>query len=297
MIQFRPSRYTHFLALLVLTKWTQRQWRTEGFWRPGRRWKLAPLTPTCRTGKRRRRSPMLLGGGSGAEPQPPTLFGVFGCEWNPFFWIAFNTIFNSTCQTNKCRKRFPLLLGKGGLGRSPSRQRYWEHLGVNGTHFLIALTPFSTLRVRLASSGRRSPSLLGVWAEPQQPTPLGELRVNGTHFSIALTTFWTLLAPTAGMQPAARIVRVSFGNSRRGAAVNFTGACRQAHIWGLWHVHQNARLYVLLLHRGAEMWMGHQNGTKKIHDIYGAMREKILCLAAICAAGWFSCMVVPEPIV
>ena len=25
--------------------------------------------------------------------------------------------------------------------------------------------------------------------------------------------------------------------------------------------------------------------TKKIHDIYGAMREKILCLAAICAAG------------
>ena len=98
-------------------------------------------------------------------------------------------------------------------------------------------------------------------------TPLGEFTVNGTHFSIALTTFWTLSSPTAGMQPAARIVRVSFGNSRRGAAVNFTGACRQAHIWGLWHVHQNARLYVLLLHRGAEMWMGRQNGTKKIHDL------------------------------
>ena len=27
--------------------------------------------------------------------------------------------------------------------------------------------------------------------------------------------------------------------------------------------------------------------TKKIRDIYGAMREKILCLAAIFAAGWF----------
>ena len=37
--------------------------------------------------------------------------------------------------------------------------------------------------------------------------------------------------------------------------------------------------------------------TKKIHDIYGAIWRKILCLAAICAAGWFSCMVVPEPIV
>ena len=40
----------------------------------------------------------------------------------------------------------------------------------------------------------------------------------------------------------------------------------------------------------------HQH-QKKIHDIYGAMRENILCLAAVCAAGWFSCMVVPEPIV
>ena len=37
--------------------------------------------------------------------------------------------------------------------------------------------------------------------------------------------------------------------------------------------------------------------TKKIHDIYGAMWGKILCFAAVCAAGWFSCMVVPEPIV
>ena len=37
--------------------------------------------------------------------------------------------------------------------------------------------------------------------------------------------------------------------------------------------------------------------TKKIHDIYSAIWGKILCLAAICAAGWFSCMVVPESIV
>ena len=33
--------------------------------------------------------------------------------------------------------------------------------------------------------------------------------------------------------------------------------------------------------------------TKQIHDIYGAIWGKILCLAAICAAGWFSCKVVP----
>ena len=161
-------------------------------------------------------------------------------------------------------KALSLAIGEGGLGRSPSRQRYWEHLGVNGTHFWIALTPFSTLRVRLASAEGAVPRYWGVWGgvlgglgrSPSSQRLWENLGVNGTHFSIALTTFWTLLAPTAGMQPAARIVKVSSGNSRRGAAVNFTGACRQAHIWGLWHVHQNARLYVLLLHRGAEMWMG-----------------------------------------
>ena len=37
--------------------------------------------------------------------------------------------------------------------------------------------------------------------------------------------------------------------------------------------------------------------TIQIHDIYGAIWEQILSLAAICAAGWFSCMVVPESIV
>ena len=109
---------------------------------------------------------------SGAEPQPPTLFGVFGCEWDSFL-------------TGKSRKYSPSL--------TP-----WENLGV-----------------------------------------------NGTHFSIALTTFSTLLAPTAVMQPAVSIEIVSFGNSRRGAAANDTGACGQAHIWGLWHVHQNVGLYVI----------------------------------------------------
>ena len=37
--------------------------------------------------------------------------------------------------------------------------------------------------------------------------------------------------------------------------------------------------------------------AKKIYDIYGAIWGKILGLAAIFAASWFSCMIVPEPIV
>ena len=32
-------------------------------------------------------------GGSGAEPQTPTLLGAFGCKWNPFL-NSVNTIFN-----------------------------------------------------------------------------------------------------------------------------------------------------------------------------------------------------------
>ena len=40
----------------------------------------------------------------------------------------------------------------GGLGRSLSRQRFLEYLGVNGTHFWKALTPFSNRHVRLTSA-------------------------------------------------------------------------------------------------------------------------------------------------
>ena len=74
------------------------------------------------TGKHRRRSPLLWGGGgAGVEPQPPTLLGSFGCKWNPFL-NSINTIFNSACQTGKRQRRSPSLLE--GLRRSHSRQRF-----------------------------------------------------------------------------------------------------------------------------------------------------------------------------
>ena len=38
------------------------QWRTEGPWRPGRRWELAPLPSACQTGKRKDVFPSLFGG-------------------------------------------------------------------------------------------------------------------------------------------------------------------------------------------------------------------------------------------
>ena len=61
----------------LIRAWTQ--WRTEGFWRLGRRWGLAPLPSECQTGKRKGALPRYWGG-SGAEPQPPTLLGL-GSNW------------------------------------------------------------------------------------------------------------------------------------------------------------------------------------------------------------------------
>ena len=69
------------------------------------------------------------------------------------------------------------------------------------------------------------------------------------------------------MKPAARILIVSFGNSRRGAAAKDTGACRQAHIWSLWHLHQHVRSYVFLLHKGAKMWRGAKTVGYKITKV------------------------------
>ena len=164
-------------------------WSTEGFWRPERRWDLAPLHSTCQTGTCRRRSLTIWG--SGAQPQPPTLLRAFWCEWNPF-WNSVNTIFNSACQTGKRQRRSPSRLR--GLGRSPGRQRFWDHLGVTGTHFWIPLTPSPTQNgnVRMASFEGLSLAIWGLHS-------CG----NGTHFWIALTPFSNLLAPTASLQPAA----------------------------------------------------------------------------------------------
>ena len=68
----------------------------------------------------------------------PRVSGARGEDGN---WRPFPL----SCQTGKRRRRSPSLLG--GLGRSPRRQHFWEHLSVNGsygTHFWISLTPFST---------------------------------------------------------------------------------------------------------------------------------------------------------
>ena len=153
----------------------------RGFLAPGRRWELQPL-PLGVSDWQASKALSLAIGGSGAEPQPPTLLGAFGCEWNSFlnsintvpfstrrvrltkahsfanrgsgaehlgafgckwnpFWNSVNTVLNSAYQTGKHRKRSPSLLG---VWRSPSRQSFWEHMGVNGTYpyLWIALTPF-----------------------------------------------------------------------------------------------------------------------------------------------------------
>ena len=78
--------YQAFGAFCLIRAWTQ--WRTEGFWRLGRRWELAPLSSACQTGKRKGALPRYWGvwGGAPATNAFGTWeqLGVNGAH----FWIA-----------------------------------------------------------------------------------------------------------------------------------------------------------------------------------------------------------------
>ena len=83
---------------------------SRGFLAPGRRWELAPL-PLGVSDWQASKALSLAIGGSGAEPQLPTLLGAFGCEWNPFL-KSINTVPFST-------RRVRLASDEGAL------LRYW----------------------------------------------------------------------------------------------------------------------------------------------------------------------------
>ena len=259
------------------------QWRTEGFWRPGRRWKLAPLTPgvsdwqapksislaiqggvwggapatnafwsiweemepmhfwiavTPFSTRRVRLTsaeyalPCYPEGGSVAEPQPPTLLRAFGCKWNSFS-NCVNTIFNSACQTGKRRRRSLSLLG--GLGRSPRHQRFWEHLGVNGTHFWIALTQFSTRLVRLASAEGALSRYWGVWGGAPAANAFGRIYVciKPFFFNSVNDIFNSFVVHCGHAACDPHSIRiVSFSNSQRGAAPPMILAPAARHTYG-----------------------------------------------------------------
>ena len=169
--------YRAFGAFCLIRAWTHAV-AYRGFLAPGAKMRIGTPPFSESDWQAQRRSPSLLGG-SGRSPSHQRFWdlGAIGSEWSPFlnsvntifnffvsdwqaskafgrspllfgcklnpFLNSFNTIFNSACQTGKGRKRSPSLLE--GLGRSPSRQRFWEHLDVNGTLFWIALILFSTL--------------------------------------------------------------------------------------------------------------------------------------------------------
>ena len=79
------------------------------------------------------------------------------------------------------------------------------------------------------------------------------------------------------------------GNFLKGAADHFSLAffhCSLSFSASYHHHHENAGIAVVHGHE----YPKHQTNKDKPW-------EKILCLAAICAASWFTCMVVPEPIV
>ena len=177
--------------------------------------------------------------GSGVGPQPPTRLRAFWCEWN-LFLNSVNTIFNSACQTGKRQRCSPSILED--LGRSPSRQRFWGYLGVNGAHFWIPLH-ICQLGVSDCSKLRRAlPCYLG-----------SAFGCKWNSFLNRANTIFNSVGAHCGPAACGFIVIMPFGNSRRGATDNDTGACRLTHIGGIGHVLQNVSFYVLLLHRDAKI--------------------------------------------
>ena len=135
-----------------------------------------------------RRSPFALslaiGGGLGRSPSHQRFWDLvaIGSEWSPFL-NSSNTIFNFSCQTGKRRRRSAALLC---------------YLGVNGTHFWIALTLFSTRRVRLARA-ESSFAIGGSWAEPQSPTLLGAFKCDWNPFLNSLNIIFNSFGTHCGL--------------------------------------------------------------------------------------------------
>ena len=211
----------------------------------------APTQSACQTGKRRRRYPLLAIGGLKRSPSRQRFWEHLGINGH-HFWIALTPFSTRRVRLASAEGALPRYLGD--WGGAPAANAFGEYLGVNGTHFWIALTPFSTWRVRLASAKGALLRYWGLGWSPSRQRFWEHLGVNGTHFWIALTPFSIILAPTAGLQPAVPIVIVPFGNSRHGRRRQWYW--RLTHIGGIGHVHQNVRLYMLSLHRGAKMYRG-----------------------------------------
>ena len=127
--------------------------------------------------------------------------------------------------------------------------------GCKWNPFLNSLNTIFNSACQTGKGRKRSPSLLeGLGRSPSRQPFLGAFGCEWNPFLNSLNIIFNSFGATVGLQPATPIVIVSFGYSRcMGAAANYTGACRLAHIGGVEHVSQNVGLYVLFLHKGAKI--------------------------------------------
>ena len=96
-------------------------------------------------------------------------FPVGGDDCRSIRWSARRP-FPRRVRTGKSWRRSPSLLG--GLGWSPRCLRFWEHLGINGTHFWKALTLFSTCKDRLKKGFMGRSNFLNSQYSKQRQRPL-----------------------------------------------------------------------------------------------------------------------------
>ena len=101
------------------------QWRTEGFWRPGRKWELAPLLRRVRLASAKALSLAIRGLGRSPSHQRFWDLGAIWSEWNPFL-NSVNTIFIFRVRLASAFGALPLSLAIEGLGRSPDANAFGQ---------------------------------------------------------------------------------------------------------------------------------------------------------------------------
>ena len=101
----------------------------------------------------------------------------------------------------QAQRRSPSLWGRGGLGRSPSHQRFLDFgaIGSKWSPFLNSVNTIFNFSCQTGKRRRRSAALLCYWgsgAEPQPPTLLGAFGCKWNPFLNSLNTIFNSACQT-----------------------------------------------------------------------------------------------------
>ena len=111
--------------------------------------------------------------GSGAPPQPPTLFGVLECKWNPFL-NSFSTISTRRVRLTSAESAFPCYCGRGS-GAEPQPPTLLGAFGCEWSRFLNCVNTIFNSACKTGKRRRPSPSLLRGLGQSPSSQRLGRI--------------------------------------------------------------------------------------------------------------------------